>query len=65
LQDALSEYYGDKQEGFYWFSRWRFFLLVSSVPFRLFGGNFWGVGHYLFKKPSALQPSTSSLYSID
>mmetsp|Transcript_7143 Transcript_7143/g.12310 ORF Transcript_7143/g.12310 Transcript_7143/m.12310 type:complete len:358 (+) Transcript_7143:63-1136(+) len=49
---VLAKAYGGDVNGWTWYNRWRMFYIACSELFRYNGGQEWGVGHYLFLKPS-------------
>ncbi len=47
----LAEAYGTDQASL-WFQRWRMFFMACAELFDFGGGEEWGVGHYLMKRPT-------------
>eukprot|EP00873_Tetraselmis_striata_P044143 jgi/Tetstr1/464407/TSEL_009200.t1 len=50
IMPIFKETYGPEQS-LKWWVYWRLFYLSCSELFNYSGGNEWGVGHYVFKKP--------------
>ncbi|KAF3760210.1 hypothetical protein M406DRAFT_324723 [Cryphonectria parasitica EP155] len=52
LWPHLVETYGE-ENATTWYNRWQIFYMACSELFAFEGGDIWGVGHYLFQKPSS------------